>query len=150
MQLGMIGLGRMGNGMTDRLREKGGHDVKTYDPKVESRTAVSLEELKTLLSAEEARATVRARLREEDVDSARRRELLNESLGHIDRQLELHEAVLASAFEKAHPEDALDAHQRCGRPAIAAGNHRVDEIPERRRQTFGIVHGCNPRHRFPF
>ena len=34
MQLGMIGLGRMGNGMTDRLREKGGHDVKTYDPKV--------------------------------------------------------------------------------------------------------------------
>lgn len=50
---------------------------------------VSLEELKTLLTAEEARATVRARLREEDVDSARRRELLSESLGHIDRQLEL-------------------------------------------------------------
>lgn len=50
---------------------------------------VSLEELKTLLTAEEARATVRARLRQEDVDSERRRELLNESLGHIDRQLEL-------------------------------------------------------------
>ena len=31
MQLGMIGLGRMGNGMTERLREHG-HDVKTYDP----------------------------------------------------------------------------------------------------------------------
>ena len=44
MQLGMIGLGRMGNGMTDRLREHG-HDVKTYDPNVESRTAASLEEL---------------------------------------------------------------------------------------------------------
>jgi len=42
MQLGMIGLGRMGNGMTERLRKKGGHDVKTYDPKVESRTAASL------------------------------------------------------------------------------------------------------------
>ena len=54
MQLGMIGLGRMGNGMTDRLREKGGHDVKTYDPKVESRTAASLEELKAQLDAPRA------------------------------------------------------------------------------------------------
>jgi 6-phosphogluconate dehydrogenase len=44
MQLGMIGLGRMGNGMTERLRE-GRHDVRTYDPNVESRTASSLEEL---------------------------------------------------------------------------------------------------------
>ncbi|MEP6976486.1 MAG: phosphogluconate dehydrogenase (NAD(+)-dependent, decarboxylating) [Thermoleophilia bacterium] len=44
MQLGMIGLGRMGSGMTERLREQGGHDVKTYDPQVES-TAESLHEL---------------------------------------------------------------------------------------------------------
>jgi len=43
MELGMIGLGRMGNGMTERLTE-GGHDIKTYDPKVTS-TAESLEEL---------------------------------------------------------------------------------------------------------
>ena len=43
MQLGMVGLGRMGAGMTDRLRERG-HDMKTYDPNVES-TAGSLEEL---------------------------------------------------------------------------------------------------------
>jgi DNA-binding transcriptional MerR regulator len=50
---------------------------------------VSLEELRTLLSAEEARAEVRAQLRREDVDPARRRELLSEALGHIDRQLEL-------------------------------------------------------------
>jgi DNA-binding transcriptional MerR regulator len=50
---------------------------------------LSLEELKTLLSAEEARAEVRAQLRREDVDSKRRRELLAEALGHIDRQLEL-------------------------------------------------------------
>jgi 6-phosphogluconate dehydrogenase len=53
MQLGMIGLGRMGNGMTERLRE-GGHDVKTYDPAVESRTATSLEELKGQLEAPRA------------------------------------------------------------------------------------------------
>ena len=44
MQLGMIGLGRMGSGMTERLRREGGHDVKTYDPRVES-TAESLHEL---------------------------------------------------------------------------------------------------------
>ena len=43
MKLGMVGLGRMGAGMTERLRE-GGHEVQTYDPNVES-TADSLEEL---------------------------------------------------------------------------------------------------------
>jgi MerR family transcriptional regulator, repressor of the yfmOP operon len=50
---------------------------------------VSLEELKTLLSAEEARAVVRAQLRREDVVPQRRRELLSEALGHLNRQLEL-------------------------------------------------------------
>jgi 6-phosphogluconate dehydrogenase len=39
----MVGLGRMGAGMTERLR-RAGHDVQTYDPNVES-TAGSLEEL---------------------------------------------------------------------------------------------------------
>jgi len=43
MKLGMVGLGRMGSGMTERLR-KDGHEVMTYDPQVES-TASSLEEL---------------------------------------------------------------------------------------------------------
>jgi 6-phosphogluconate dehydrogenase len=43
VKLGMIGLGRMGAGMTERLRE-GGHEVQTYDPKVDS-TAGSLVEL---------------------------------------------------------------------------------------------------------
>ena len=49
MQLGMIGLGRMGGNMTERLREHG-HDVKTYDPGVES-TASSIEELAQQLDA---------------------------------------------------------------------------------------------------
>jgi 6-phosphogluconate dehydrogenase len=49
----MIGLGRMGNGMTERLREHD-HDVRTYDPAVESRTAASLEELKSQLDAPRA------------------------------------------------------------------------------------------------
>jgi 6-phosphogluconate dehydrogenase len=49
----MIGLGRMGHGMTARLRQ-GGHDVQTYDPQVEERTATSLEELKSQLEAPRA------------------------------------------------------------------------------------------------
>jgi 6-phosphogluconate dehydrogenase len=53
VQLGMIGLGRMGSGMTERLRE-GGHDVQTYDPNVESRTAASLLELKQQLETPRA------------------------------------------------------------------------------------------------
>ena len=40
MKLGMIGLGRMGSGMTERLR-RDGHEIMTYDPNVES-TADSL------------------------------------------------------------------------------------------------------------
>ncbi|MGP0101101.1 MAG: MerR family transcriptional regulator [Solirubrobacteraceae bacterium] len=50
---------------------------------------VSLDELRTLLTAEEARAEVRAQLQRDDVDPERRRELLGEALGHIERQLEL-------------------------------------------------------------
>ena len=38
MQLGMVGLGRMGGNMTKRL-EQGGHHVMTFDPKVESTAA---------------------------------------------------------------------------------------------------------------
>jgi 6-phosphogluconate dehydrogenase len=49
MQLGMIGLGRMGGNMTKRLAERG-HDMKTYDPGVDS-TAKTLEELRDQLDA---------------------------------------------------------------------------------------------------
>jgi 6-phosphogluconate dehydrogenase len=47
MQLGMIGLGRMGGNMTARL-ERAGHEVKTYDPQVPA-TAKSLAELRDQL-----------------------------------------------------------------------------------------------------
>jgi 6-phosphogluconate dehydrogenase len=49
MQLGMIGLGRMGANMAKRLEERG-HDLKTYDPQVDS-TAKTLEELRDELTA---------------------------------------------------------------------------------------------------
>jgi 6-phosphogluconate dehydrogenase len=48
MQLGMIGLGRMGGNMTIRLEQRG-HDVKTYDRSSPTRTATSLGELRDQL-----------------------------------------------------------------------------------------------------
>src|SRR6478752_4215074 len=51
MQLGMVGLGRMGANMTERLRAAG-HDLKTFDPNVEG-TASSLDELVQHLEAED-------------------------------------------------------------------------------------------------
>jgi DNA-binding transcriptional MerR regulator len=76
---------------------------------------VSLEELKTLLTAEEARAEVRAQLRREDVDPERRRELLTEALGHIDRQLEL---VRHRAAELAKLEHELTETRKRARRKI--------------------------------
>jgi 6-phosphogluconate dehydrogenase len=49
VQLGMVGLGRMGGGMTKRL-EQAGHEMKTYDPQVES-TAKTLRQLAKQLDA---------------------------------------------------------------------------------------------------
>jgi DNA-binding transcriptional MerR regulator len=65
---------------------------------------VSLEELKTLLAAEEARSAVRAQLKREDVQPQHRRSLLEEALGHIERQLEL---VRGRAAELAKLQDEL-------------------------------------------
>ena len=52
MQLGMIGLGRMGGNMSRRLTERG-HEMKTYDPGIDS-TASTLEELRDQLEAPRA------------------------------------------------------------------------------------------------
>jgi DNA-binding transcriptional MerR regulator len=76
---------------------------------------VSLEQLKTLLSAEEARAEVRAQLRRDDVEPGRRRELLGEALGHIDRQLEL---VRNRAGELAKLEHELSETRKRARRKI--------------------------------
>jgi MerR family transcriptional regulator, repressor of the yfmOP operon len=78
-------------------RPSGGHRLYTHAEverlrevmRLKELLGVSLEELKDLLAAEEARAAVRAQLRRDDVHPERRRELLEEALGHIDRQLEL-------------------------------------------------------------
>jgi len=95
---------------------------------------VTLEELKTLLTAEEARAEVRAQLRREDVDPERRRELLSEALGHIDRQLELvrHRAAELSKLEH----ELRETHKRVTRrirelDARAAGSFPPSSTLER-------------------
>jgi DNA-binding transcriptional MerR regulator len=70
---------------------------------------VSLEELRTLLAAEEARAALRAELQREDVDPARRAELLAEALGHIELQLEL---VRRREAELQRLDDELSAKRK--------------------------------------
>jgi DNA-binding transcriptional MerR regulator len=78
-------------------RPSGGHRLYTQAEverlreviRLKELLGVTLDELKDLLTAEEARAAVRAQLKRDDVHPERRRELLEEALGHIDRQLEL-------------------------------------------------------------
>jgi DNA-binding transcriptional MerR regulator len=50
---------------------------------------VSLDELKELLEAEEARGALRDEWRHGNPDAGRRREILDEALSHVDHQLEL-------------------------------------------------------------
>jgi DNA-binding transcriptional MerR regulator len=92
---------------------------------------VSLEELKTLLAAEEARAAVRAQLKRENVDPERRRGLLSEALGHLDRQLELvrHRAGELEKLER----ELSDTRKRVRRKireldARAAGSYPPDAL----------------------
>jgi DNA-binding transcriptional MerR regulator len=88
---------------------------------------VSLEELKTLLAAEEARAEVREQLRREDVDPRRRRELLAEALGHVERQLEL---VRHRADELAKLEDELsETRKRVKRKMREADASAAGQFP---------------------
>lgn len=92
-------------------RPSGGHRLYTQAEVERLREAmrlkellgVSLHELKELLAAEEARAAVRAELRRDDVDPTRRRELLLQALGHLDRQIELVEHR-AAELAKLHEE----------------------------------------------
>jgi DNA-binding transcriptional MerR regulator len=60
---------------------------------------VSLEELKTLVEAEDARAALRAEWHAGGAESERRRPILEESLGHIERQLSLLRARRAAIEE---------------------------------------------------
>jgi MerR family transcriptional regulator, repressor of the yfmOP operon len=78
-------------------REHGAH--RTYDEsdverlrevlQLKELLGVSLDELKTLVEAEDARAALRAGWELGSADPARRKAILDEALGHIERQLAL-------------------------------------------------------------
>jgi MerR family transcriptional regulator, repressor of the yfmOP operon len=88
---------------------------------------LTLEELKELLAVEEARAEVRAELRRENVSPARRRELLVEAGGHIDRQLEL---VRHRAAELAKLQDELsETRKRVRRKIRELDAHSEGSFP---------------------
>jgi MerR family transcriptional regulator, repressor of the yfmOP operon len=78
-------------------REPGSHrlydegDVERLEEllKLKDLLGISLDELRELAAAESARATLRREWHGGVVDPGRRREILEEGIGHIDRQLEL-------------------------------------------------------------
>jgi len=78
-------------------REHGAHRVYTEADverlrevlQLKQLLGVSLEELKTLVEAEDARAALRAEWESGGPDDARRNDILAEALGHIERQLSL-------------------------------------------------------------
>jgi len=98
---------------------------------------VTVEELKTLLSAEEARAEVRRQLRREDVERERRRELLEEALVHIERQLELvrHRAEELGRLENELSETRKRVRRRLrehqdGDERAPAQEHATSDAPD--------------------
>jgi DNA-binding transcriptional MerR regulator len=78
-------------------REPGSHrlydegDVERLEEllKLKDLLGISLEELRELAAAESARATLRREWHGGVPDPGRRREILEEAIGHIDRQLDL-------------------------------------------------------------
>jgi DNA-binding transcriptional MerR regulator len=103
---------------------------------------LTLEELKALIAVEEARAEVRAQLRRDDVPPERRRELLEQASGHIDRQLEL---VRRRAGELARLEGELsDTRKRVRRKIRELDAHGEGDFPPEHEQT-GLVSGAERR-----
>jgi MerR family transcriptional regulator, repressor of the yfmOP operon len=72
-----------------RTYEEGDVERLTELLRLKDLLGVSLEELKDLVAAEDARAALRREWRGGVEDPVRRREILDESLGHITKQLEL-------------------------------------------------------------
>jgi MerR family transcriptional regulator, repressor of the yfmOP operon len=100
---------------------------------------VSLEELKTLLAAEEARAAVRAQLRGENVTPERRRQLLLEARGHLQRQLEL---VRKRAAELTKLEQELsETHKRVRRKIRELDAREQGSFPPQPAASLAEPHG---------
>jgi DNA-binding transcriptional MerR regulator len=101
----------------DAARQSGSHRVYSEAEvehlrevmRLRSLLGVSLDELKTLVEAEEARKALRAEVLAAEDDPARLRDLLTEALGHLERQLEL---VRGRARELAGLEADLESRTR--------------------------------------
>jgi MerR family transcriptional regulator, repressor of the yfmOP operon len=105
-------------------RPSGGHRLKKL-------LGVTLQELKELLTAEEARAAVRAELRRDDVHPERRRELLEEALGHIDGQLVLveHRATELAKLREELGQTRRRVRRKLREQAAAATGTPIDAPP---------------------
>ena len=77
---------------------------------------VSLDELRELITAERARAALRDEWHSGAASVSRQREILDEALGHVDRQLEL---VARRRDEIARLEDELKTRRRTIRSRLA-------------------------------
>jgi DNA-binding transcriptional MerR regulator len=101
---------------TEARREAGQHRLYTEDDverlrellRLRDLLGVSLEELRELIEAEDARAALREEFQRVE-DPVRRREILDEAIGHLDRQLVL---VRRRQAELATLESALSARRR--------------------------------------
>jgi DNA-binding transcriptional MerR regulator len=78
--------------------------------------AVSLEELRELVAAETARAELRSEWHSRQASPARQRAILEEALGHVERQLEL---VAGRRREIARLEEELSAKRERLRSRLA-------------------------------
>ena len=106
-------------------RESGRHRVYTQADvdrvrevlRLRDLLGVSLDELRELLAAEDARAALREEFQRTERPAARRR-ILNAALGHIDRQLELVE----------HRREELDRLRRELTATRRRGERRLEEL----------------------
>jgi MerR family transcriptional regulator, repressor of the yfmOP operon len=115
-ELGLLaGAGERPRGSHRVYREA---DVERLDEvlRLKELLGLSLDELRELVEAEEARASLRREWHEGIDDPVRRREVVEEALGHIERQLKL---VRRRRDEIAKLERELSAKRRRLRAGIA-------------------------------
>jgi DNA-binding transcriptional MerR regulator len=111
-----------------RTYEEGDVERLTELLRLKDLLGISLEELKELVSAEDARAALRQEWRSGVEDPVRRREILEESLGHIAKQLEL---VRRRRDEIAKLEEELLAKRKRIRSLIRSKQPWLDAPAER-------------------
>ena len=100
--------------------------------RLRSLLGVSLEELKTLVEAEEARKILRAEIETGVDDPERLREMLSEALGHLDLQLGL-------VQRRAEELQGLQADLEERRRRVKARLRALPQRPERRDEPQGVL-----------